>query len=106
MSFRLEKSANNDLMKYSSDVGKLFFYFQNSSNVPLPGDLTDYPDWFNEIAKQEGVLGPATWTVQTCLVLKSRGVNCELVSEIPTSGVIVAHYDHVPRGLHPNRKLY
>jgi len=45
------------------------------------------------------------WTLQTYLRLKADGFACELVGSMPTEGIVVAHWDSLPKDLQPEPRL-
>lgn len=47
--------------------------------------------------------GNARWTLQTWMWMRSRGLDCELVSRVPDSGIVVAHTRHLPKRILPRR---
>jgi len=48
--------------------------------------------------------GVYCWVIQTYLNLQAVGFRCDLVSKIPEEGIILAHYDSLPRGLMPSSR--
>jgi hypothetical protein len=88
-----------------ADLPPFFFYFPHTQLkiTNLPTDASSYWQWLSEqhsIAPMQG--GGCIWTLQTYLQLHSQGFPCQLVSEIPDEGVIVAHRDYLPDSWQPN----
>lgn len=58
-------------------------------------------------------LGIYAWTIQTYLRLKSAGISCQLVSQVPTKGILIAHRECLSSmekvyagNVLPNEKLF
>ena len=49
--------------------------------------------------------GVYAWTIQTYQYLKADGLKCEMVGEIPSEGIVLAHRKSLPDDLKPNPKL-
>ena len=49
--------------------------------------------------------GVYAWTIQTYQYLKADGLECEMVGEIPTEGIVFAHRKSLPENLQPHAKL-
>ena len=49
--------------------------------------------------------GVYAWTIQTYQYLKADGLNCEMVGEMPSEGIIFAHRKSLPDDFQPNSKL-
>ena len=50
--------------------------------------------------------GTYCWTLQTYLILKSFGYDCELTSQLPARGIIVAHRGLLEDRIRPERGQY
>jgi hypothetical protein len=63
----------------------------------IPADMPQSPDvyWLGFRGLIRG--GVYAWTIQTFLRLRAAGFPCELVHELPTDGILVAHRKSVPR---------
>jgi len=85
---------------------KVSFYFPDAAIVGLPSRSSDFAAWQAQLARANGSLGPAAWTVQTFLVLKEHGLECELVDQVPSSGIVFAHRVHCPRRIELRRERF
>jgi hypothetical protein len=73
----------------------IYFYIPKSDwPDPMPKDANSY--WLGFCR------GIYCWTLQTYLHLKESGFPVELVSEIPEEGIILAHWDSLPKTLVPS----
>ncbi len=72
------------------------FYYPTHRHDPVPTSFAHYAQWQAKIALQGGLIGPACWTVQTCLQLQSRGFACRLTQDRPSDGIVFAHFDDMP----------
>ncbi len=81
----------------------IYFYIPQKHwpSAHLMEDATAYWQWQNSLRYGQGRYN---WTLQTYLQLKNHGFDCELVGEIPTSGIILAHSDFLPDNLRPNER--
>lgn len=71
---------------------------------PLPAGIDDYWAW---LSGHRGIAGGKySWTLQTHFYLRQIGVPCELVRDLPRSGIVVAHRDFLPTTLLPTPDLY
>jgi len=75
----------------------LFFYIPPQL---MPDPLPAIDDFTWEGYKD----GVYCWTLQTYFHLKTSGVECQLVSSIPTSGIIIAHRGCLDEKFRPNRE--
>jgi hypothetical protein len=82
---------------YGTGYSAHFFYLpRDDFPDPLPEDTDHY--W---VGFRKGIY---CWTLQTYLHLKNYGFPCELVDTIPPEGVILAHWDSLPKELIPSGK--
>ena len=99
-------------MSRTLEIPTVYFYCPSRELIEsVPGNVKDYWPWINAaialypIRLPSGDVcdwdGPYSWTVQTWMHLRDHGFRCQLVSEIPTDGVILAHSDFWPRDLRP-----
>lgn len=78
----------------------IYFYIPQSEWPPsIPKSIDTY---WQELGVKRGMYN---WTLQTYLRLQENGFPCELIGEIPESGIIVAHWDFLPQDLKPGSKL-
>jgi hypothetical protein len=84
----------------------IYFYIPQrqwpSGNMPQSPD--EYWQWMSAWGSRYG-RGKYDWTLQTYLHLKAKNFPCELISEIPESGIIVAHREFLPDNLKPSPSL-
>jgi hypothetical protein len=71
----------------------------------IPKSAAGFWPWLVEHQAVAG-RGKYTWTLQTYLNLKDAGYPCELVQELPASGVVVSHRDFLPIFLRPRANLF
>lgn len=79
---------------------KVYFYLP----VNVPPDVANSIDRVAEWQRADRGkynIGACHWTLQTYSHLKAGGFACELVQEIPKSGIIIAHRDNLPTGVKP-----
>lgn len=88
-----------------SPVTRFFVPRPPSVASDFPRTVEEYWPWISVQDTTES-WGPYNWTLQTYLYLSLVGVPCELVHELPTSGVVVAHRDFLPDTLRPGPGLY
>ena len=74
----------------------VYFYYLAEPEQPLPKTLADFRDRQRALGRTQALLGPASWTIQTCLQLQHRGFRCDLVSEVPESGIVLSRRAHIP----------
>ena len=72
------------------------FFYRTREYDPLPVSAAQYGQWQSRIAKQGGLIGPACWIVQTCLLLQRHGIACRLTQNRPSEGIVFAHFDDMP----------
>lgn len=79
----------------------IYFYIPQKHwpSAHLLEDATAYWQWQNSLRYGQGRYN---WTLQTYLQLKKHGVDCQLVGEMPESGIILAHSDFLRDNLRPN----
>jgi len=91
---------------------RVFFYLPIDKDVPLPESIDNYWDWQKNLKTPQGFLwGRYHWVAQTYLFLKAAGVDCLIVRELPSEGIVVSHIDYFsadyfPKTLKPNKKLF
>lgn len=51
-------------------------------------------------------IGPYNWTIQSCLYLREAGLDCQLTSTLPETGIVVTHTDFLPTGLIPSSEQF
>src|SRR3990167_8700778 len=66
----------------------IFFFVPETEDVWFLRGLDPDRDW--QVMKR----GSQRWIVQTCARLRAAGVDCELVSTAPRSGLVVFHNGH------------
>lgn len=84
----------------------IYFYIPKQQ-LPLdnmPQSPDEYWQWMSAWGSRYG-RGKYDWTLQTYLHLKGDGLPCELIGEIPKSGIVIAHYDFFPNNLQPSPTL-
>lgn len=68
-------------------------------------------DWRDDLPKRANTFwscygrGQYSWTLQTYLQLKADGFPCQLVPQIPDTGIVLAHRDSLPYNLQPKPQL-
>jgi hypothetical protein len=70
----------------------------------LPEDDKDVWPWI--CAHPATPSGRTVWTIYTCLVLQKAGVNCLIVRDFPTEGIVVSHRDFLPAAMLPRSNVY
>lgn len=75
------------------------FFVPLPERTDLPSSVHEYWPWISRSGFD--AWGPFSWTFQTFLQLRHHGIPCELVSEMPGDGVVIAHRDFLPDDLHP-----
>ncbi|MEM9220347.1 MAG: hypothetical protein AAGD25_39225 [Cyanobacteria bacterium P01_F01_bin.150] len=77
---------------------KVYFYLSPiSDELALPSSINQ----FSAISRK-GKSAEYAWIMQTYLWLKEYDFHCELVREMPTEGIIIAHREGLPYGYQPN----
>lgn len=67
----------------------------------IPADVSTPWEAYQLAARGLVRPGVVAWTVQTFLQLRRAGFACELVHEIPTDGILIAHRKSIPRDFIP-----
>jgi hypothetical protein len=95
----------------------VYFYCPSEKIVRgVPNRAEDYWAWINQVLPNDAILlsdglkctwdGPYSWTIQTYMNLRQAGLGCELLSEIPPSGIVISHSDFWPPNAYPKRKQF
>jgi hypothetical protein len=95
----------------------VYFYCPSEKIVrAVPDRVEDYWAWINDILPNDAVLlsdgvkctwdGPYSWTIQTYMYLRRAGLGCELLNEIPRSGIVISHSDFWPPDAYPKREQF
>lgn len=84
----------------------IYFYIPRSSHWPdgLPATIEDYWPWISAQADL-ATDGKFSWTLQTYLYLKADGFSCEIVRELPSDGIVLAHRDFLSEQIRPGPRL-
>jgi hypothetical protein len=90
----------------SKSLPPIYFYMPQRywSATNLPQRPEEYWRWQNS-APNKYQWGMYNWTLQTYLYLKADGFPCELIGEMPDSGIVIAHKDFLSAHLKPSPKV-
>ena len=84
----------------SDRLPPVYFYIpQSECPDNLPTSMDTY--WQGMGVK----LGRYNWTLQTYLRLRAEGFPCQLIGNIPETGIVVAHWDFLPADLKPGPEV-
>lgn len=78
-----------------------FLYPKEGFHPDMPMVADQY--WYND--SPDLPFGMYASIVQTYLYLKEAGFPCELVTEMPKTGIVISHYRSIPFHFKPNPKL-
>ncbi|OLP18533.1 hypothetical protein BST81_09545 [Leptolyngbya sp. 'hensonii'] len=82
-----------------SSLPPIYFYLpewdQSEENLP---DVNTY-------VQTQFSGGIYAWTLQTFLHLKAHGFPCQLVGQMPTAGIVLAHRNSIPAGFKPSSQI-
>jgi hypothetical protein len=84
---------------------KFFIPYQDDGIKRLPDRYEDFWTWLIEDEHVVG-RGKYTWTLQTFLSVREAGYPCELVQELPDSGIVVSHRDFLPVFMRPRANMF
>lgn len=88
-----------NLKKAREDQTKVYFY--------VPEE--EMPEDFRTAAGEDGkgfIYGGHVWVLQTFIMLRKRGFDCELTHTLPGKGILVSHFDFLPLDLRPGKDLF
>jgi Glycosyl transferases group 1 len=87
-------------------AAQISFYapFTSDGIERIPEAPEDYWSWI--LAHPKVGEGKYTWTLQTYLFMKKAGLPCRLVTQLPTSGIVVSHRDFLHAFQPPRAGLF
>ncbi|MEM0981306.1 MAG: hypothetical protein AAGH78_13660, partial [Cyanobacteria bacterium P01_H01_bin.58] len=83
---------------------KLYFYIKHYKK--LPKEILLDAEKFHNTRPYEVTDGENAWLLKTWQYLNQIGVTCELVDDIPDSGILFYTYENFPYNQKPNKNLF
>lgn len=83
----------------------IYFYIPEDM-TNLPNAIEEFWAWQIRSTNTSHLWGRYHWVLQTYLYFKKYQIKCELVNEIPKSGILISHRDCFKYDLKPNSKQF
>jgi len=84
------------------DPSNVWFFLPLADGVGLPEDIEQFWQWQTTTPGLGEFWGPYHWILQTYLRLRQHGFPCRFARQMPPTGVVIAHHNHLPENLRPS----
>jgi hypothetical protein len=82
------------------------YFFLPEKPSSLPASIAEYWSWQTTSPDLSPYWGRYHWVLQTYLYFKDYGIECDLIHQLPESGIVITHRDCLEYEIKPSQHIF